>query len=95
MKWPELAEECARIKFFVVTGTHTAAEAAEIDLRPGGRSPGILSYREHSAPAKIKFAERCEMGLRPGGVATDAPQGFPESLRVQYLEHEISLYNEN
>ena len=50
MKWPELAEECARIKFFVVTGTHTAAEAAEIDLRPGGRSPGILSYREHSAP---------------------------------------------
>ena len=44
---------------FLLASKPTVAEAAEVDLLPDGRSPGILPYREKSAAAgnlKLQFA---------------------------------------
>ena len=52
MKLPELSEESAGTKILMLRAIPTAPEAAEVDLRPDGRSPGILPYREKSAAAR-------------------------------------------
>ena len=49
---PELAKEFDDIFRFWLAPIPTAAEAPEVDLRPDGRSPGILPYREKSAMAR-------------------------------------------
>ena len=60
MKCPELSKEFGDVFRIRLGSIPTAAEAAEVHLRPDGRAPGrILPYREKSAAREIQI---CEMG---------------------------------
>ena len=52
MKYSELSKEFGGVFRIRLESIPMAAEAAEVHLRPDGRSPGFLPYREKSVEAR-------------------------------------------